>query len=113
MNKEKNIRAGLFGIGIVFWGFVVAAIGFIRVKLHHHRVVYFLKEASKIRGVLGTYILFGLEFMIAGDITKKPEAYWILEINAAPGLDHYAKTGKTQEKIVEGLYLKVFLKLDR
>ncbi|EKE09323.1 MAG: hypothetical protein ACD_16C00192G0005 [uncultured bacterium] len=58
----------LFGIGIVFWGFVVAAIGFIRVKLHHHRVVYFLKEASKIRAVLGTYILFGLEFMIAGDI---------------------------------------------
>lgn len=58
----------LFGIMIVFWGFVVAAIAFIRMKRHHHTTVYFLKEANKIRAVLGTYILFGLEFMIAGDI---------------------------------------------
>jgi uncharacterized membrane protein len=28
----------------------------------------FLKEANKIRAILGTYILFGLEFMIAADI---------------------------------------------
>lgn len=58
----------LFGIMIVFWGFVVAAIAFIRMKLHRHATVYFLKEANEIRAVLGTYILFGLEFMIAGDI---------------------------------------------
>ena len=58
----------LFGIMIVFWGFVAAAIAFIRMKLHRHAVVFFLKEANEIRAVLGTYILFGLEFMIAGDI---------------------------------------------
>lgn len=58
----------LFGIMIVFWGFVVAAIGFIRMKLHRHAIGFFLKEANEIRAVLGTYILFGLEFMIAGDI---------------------------------------------
>ena len=58
----------LFGIAIVFWGFVVVAIGFIRIKLHHHTVVYFLKEANEIRAVLVTYILCGLEVMIAGDI---------------------------------------------
>ncbi|MDI9638436.1 DUF1622 domain-containing protein [Kamptonema cortianum] len=58
----------LFGIMIVFWGFVVAAIAFIRMKRHHHTTVYFLKEANEIRAILGTYILFGLEFMIAGDI---------------------------------------------
>ncbi|HUX78690.1 MAG TPA: DUF1622 domain-containing protein [Alphaproteobacteria bacterium] len=58
----------LFGITIVFWGFVVAAMSFIRMKLHHHGVIFFLKEASEIRAILGTYILFGLEFMIAGDI---------------------------------------------
>jgi uncharacterized membrane protein len=58
----------LFGIMVVFWGFVVAAIAFIRMKRHHHTTVYFLKEANEIRAVLGTYILFGLEFMIAGDI---------------------------------------------
>ena len=58
----------LFGTMIVFWGFVVAAMAFIRMKRHHHTTVYFLKEANEIRAVLGTYILFGLEFMIAGDI---------------------------------------------
>jgi hypothetical protein len=35
-----------------------------------------------------------------------------LEINAAPGLDHYAQTGKKQEKIVENLYLQVLKSMD-
>lgn len=51
--------------------------------------------------------LCGVDFMIEGDIKEKPEKYYILEINSAPGLDHYAKIGRAQEKIVEDLYLKV------
>jgi uncharacterized membrane protein len=58
----------LVGIFVVLWGFFVAAFGFIRMKLHRHTSTYFLKESSKVRAVLGTYILFGLEFMIAADI---------------------------------------------
>lgn len=58
----------LVGVMIVIWGFVVAAIGFVRMKLHRHTSRFFLIEANKIRAVLGTYILFGLEFMIAADI---------------------------------------------
>ncbi len=53
----------------------------------------------------------GVDFMVEGDITKSPEVYWILEINSAPGLDHYARTGRAQEKIVENLYLKVLKSL--
>lgn len=49
----------------------------------------------------------GVDLMVDGDITEKPSTYWILEVNAAPGLDHYAKTGKAQEKIVEDMYLEV------
>lgn len=49
----------------------------------------------------------GVDLIIVGDVAKKPGTYWILEVNAAPGLDHYAKTGRAQEKIVEGLYLTV------
>lgn len=58
----------LVGVTVVLWGFFVAAIGFIKLKLHHHTTLFFLKEANKIRAILGTYILFGLEFMIAADI---------------------------------------------
>ncbi len=50
----------------------------------------------------------GVDIMVeTGDISKKPQKYWILEVNSAPGLDHYARSGKAQEKIVEDLYLKV------
>jgi D-alanine-D-alanine ligase-like ATP-grasp enzyme len=59
--------------------------------------------------------LCGIDLMVDGSISEPPIAdkYWVLEINAAPGLDHYAKSGKTQEKIVEELYLKVLRSLDR
>lgn len=51
--------------------------------------------------------LCGVDLMIDGDINEKPKKYWVLETNAAPGLDHYARSGKAQEKIVENLYLEV------
>ncbi|MBA3789215.1 cyanophycin synthetase [Patescibacteria group bacterium] len=56
--------------------------------------------------------LCGVDLMVAGDIAEKPNTYWILEINAGPGLDHYAKIGKQQEKIVENFYLEVLKHLD-
>lgn len=51
--------------------------------------------------------LCGVDLMVDGNITDKPDRYWILEVNAAPGLDHYVKTGKAQESIVEEMYLDV------
>lgn len=59
--------------------------------------------------------LCGVDLMIDGHIQESPipGTYWVLEINAAPGLDHYAKTGKAQQQIVEELYLKVLHNLDR
>lgn len=57
--------------------------------------------------------LCGVDLMVEGDIGEKPNVYWILEINAAPGLDHYVKMGKQQEKIVEDLYLEVLRHLER
>ncbi len=54
----------------------------------------------------------GVDLMVDGDITKKPKSYWILEINAAPGLNYYTKMGRAQEKIVENLYLTVLKHLE-
>lgn len=57
--------------------------------------------------------LCGVDLMIEGDIREKPKTYWVLEINSAPGLDHYAQIGKAQEKVVENLYLEVLKHLER
>ena len=51
--------------------------------------------------------LCGVDMMIDGDIQKAPKKYWIIEINSAPGLDHYATTGRAQQRMVEDLYLEV------
>lgn len=51
--------------------------------------------------------LCGVDLMVDGDIMEKGATFFVLEINAAPGLDHYVKMGKTQEHIVENLYLEV------
>lgn len=58
----------------------------------------------------------GVDIMVTkGDITQDPKkcSYYIIEINAAPGLDHYVTTGKAQKKIVEDMYLKVFKALGK
>lgn len=57
--------------------------------------------------------LCGVDLMIDGDISQKLAPFWVLEINSAPGLDHYARSGKKQEKIVEELYLEVLKALDK
>lgn len=57
--------------------------------------------------------LCGVDLLVKGDITKKPDMYWILEINSAPGLDHYAQSGRSQKKIVEDLYLKVLKSMEK
>lgn len=53
--------------------------------------------------------LTGVDLLIDSDPTQKltPQSHIVLEINSAPGLDHFATLGKTQKKIVEDLYRKI------
>lgn len=46
--------------------------------------------------------------MVKGTLSEPPGFFVILEVNAAPGLDHYATVGKKQKRIVEAMYRKVF-----
>ena len=71
----------------------------------------FKKLAIKLTKDMGLR-LCGVDLMVAGDIRKPPKKYWVLEVNAAPGLDHYVKQGRAQQKIVENLYLKVLKSLE-
>ncbi len=57
--------------------------------------------------------LCGVDLMVEGTLEEKPKKFWVLEVNSAPGLDHYARTGKAQEKIVENMYLQVLKSLER
>ncbi len=45
--------------------------------------------------------------LACGDIANAKSAYSVLEVNAAPGLDHYASSGEVQRKIVADLYTLV------
>jgi D-alanine-D-alanine ligase-like ATP-grasp enzyme len=52
--------------------------------------------------------------ILTSDLSKELDPkHVVLEINAAPGLDHYASSGRKQQKIVEGLYLKVLKALEK
>lgn len=57
--------------------------------------------------------LCGVDILVPGDLSEPLETYSIIEINAAPGLDHYAKVGAEQRAIVEAMYLKVLKSMDR
>ena len=57
--------------------------------------------------------LCGVDLMINGDIKDEPKEYYILEINSAPGLDHYVQMGKAQDRIVESLYLEVLKHIEK
>lgn len=57
--------------------------------------------------------LCGVDLIVNGEISDKPKEYSIIEVNSAPGLDHYVKTGKAQQRIVENLYLEVLKKMSK
>ena len=57
--------------------------------------------------------LCGVDLMVEGSIEEKPNLYWVIEINAAPGLDNYITSGAAQQKIVEDLYLKVLKSMEK
>ncbi|MBN2884717.1 ATP-grasp domain-containing protein [Patescibacteria group bacterium] len=55
----------------------------------------------------------GVDLIIEGEISKPIDKYWIIEINAAPGLDHYYRSSSQAKKRVENLYLQALKSLER
>jgi len=72
----------------------------------------FKKLAVKLTKDMGLR-LCGVDIIVEGVLEEKQKKFWVLEVNAAPGLDHYARTGKAQEKIVENMYLQVLKSLEK
>lgn len=68
---------------------------------------FFAKTAIKLTKDMGLR-LCGVDLMINGDITAPSKEWYVIEINSAPGLDHYASLGEKQQDVVKALYTKVF-----
>jgi D-alanine-D-alanine ligase-like ATP-grasp enzyme len=66
---------------------------------------FFRETAVRLASDMGLR-LCGIDLMIERDITEK-NAYKVIEINAAPGLDHYVKTGSEQKELVDRMYLEI------
>ncbi len=60
---------------------------------------------------LRTASALGLRFagvdLACADITLSDGAYAVLEVNATPGLHHYATVGAEQDRLVRDLYARV------
>jgi D-alanine-D-alanine ligase-like ATP-grasp enzyme len=72
----------------------------------------FSKMAIRLTGDMGLR-LCGVDLIIDGSIEEPARKYWVLEINSSPGLDHYARSGAAQRKIVEALYLEVLKSMEK
>ncbi len=55
----------------------------------------------------------GVDVMSRETLDQPPASYVLIEVNAAPGLDHYATIGRKQKQIVEDLYGRVLKALLR
>lgn len=57
----------------------------------------------------------GVDLMVQNDIRQplnsKTNNYHVIEVNSAPGIDHYAKSGAKQKKFVKEIYRKILRKL--
>jgi len=58
----------VLGCLIMLWGFALCFFSFLSLELKRVHGKDFITQMARIRFKLGTYLLLGLEFMIAGDI---------------------------------------------
>ncbi|KYC53714.1 MAG: hypothetical protein AMQ22_00100 [Candidatus Methanofastidiosum methylothiophilum] len=61
---------GLIGIIVIVYGSIVSAIKFLKVEHKRINGKISLKDTDILRLTLGTYLLLGLEFLIAADIIR-------------------------------------------
>lgn len=50
----------------------------------------------------------GIDVMVEGSVTAAPKQYWVLEVNAAPGLKLFAASSPATRKRVLQIYEEIF-----
>lgn len=61
---------GLIGISVIVYGSILSAIKFLKIELKRLNTKISLKDTDILRVTLGTYLLLGLEFLIAADVIR-------------------------------------------
>ena len=59
---------GLLGMSVICWGVLVAAVRFVQLEAQRFRGANICHPRSLLRHHLGSYLLLGLEFLVAADI---------------------------------------------
>ncbi len=60
----------VISVGVVIYGTCIAIIKFLRNEIGRFKCSYTMHQVRVLRADLGTYLLLGLEFLIASDILK-------------------------------------------
>jgi uncharacterized membrane protein len=59
---------GLMGIAVMLWGVLIAFVSLVRIEIRRVSGQAICKRREYLRHHLGSYLLLGLEFLIAADI---------------------------------------------
>ena len=51
--------------------------------------------------------LCGVDLMVDGDVSAPPARYWVIEINASPGMDHFLFSRSRRAKLLQQLYAEI------
>lgn len=68
--EKIEIVISVISVSVVIYGAIIAVIGFIKAEICRFRGSYNIQRLRAIRADLGTYLLLGLELLIAADVLK-------------------------------------------
>jgi len=63
-----SVGIGIIGVAIIVWGVILITSRIVRLEIRRLRQKSIYSERETLRHQLGSYLLFGLEFLIAADI---------------------------------------------
>ncbi len=77
---------GAVGIAVIVWGMAVGIVELVRLESHRFRGAQICKLREQTRHHMASYLLLGLEFMVAADIVRTIARPTLTELGLLGGL---------------------------
>ncbi len=84
--KPVSIAISIISIGVVIYGVIIAVFAFIKTEFARPSKEYNIERLRILRADLGTYILLGLELLIASDIIETVVEPGLMELAILGGV---------------------------